>query len=360
MSREYLWHSESDAPRPETLVEVDDRLSADEALKRVRRHEHLLHVGDFHNAKQLLQAMTRRLPPPQKTNSLREAFREERRCRQREFETLSRVLVEIEAGGTVRMSRGPDVSELCRQLWGTPVQALPRILPLKTLLGMLSATQFRKTGLQVPGLQQPLVPHYGVYVPTRFDYLLLLNQLEDVRGTTVFDIGTGTGVLSLMLLQNGAQRVTATDIEPRAVECATENAARHGFSSRFQVLQRHTFPDGKADLIVCNPPWLPEAPKNRVDRAVFDADNEMLLHFLEQLPSHLTAAGRGVLLISNLAELLELRPVGWLAEQFQRFGLSVSEHREQRAAHSKARDKADPLHAARSREVTSMYVLQVK
>jgi hypothetical protein len=47
----FSWHSESDEPTPSRLSPVDDRLTADAALRRVRRGEHLLYTGDFHNAK---------------------------------------------------------------------------------------------------------------------------------------------------------------------------------------------------------------------------------------------------------------------------------------------------------------------
>jgi 16S rRNA G1207 methylase RsmC len=52
----------------------------------------------------------------------------------------------------------------------------------------------------VPGLEGRLTPHWGVYVPTRTDYLGLLEHLE-VEGRTVIDLGTGTGIIGLMLLQ---------------------------------------------------------------------------------------------------------------------------------------------------------------
>ena len=61
---ESAWRSESDEPAPERLGQADDRITAVTALRRVRRGEHLLYTGDFHNAKQLLGAMGRRLPGP--------------------------------------------------------------------------------------------------------------------------------------------------------------------------------------------------------------------------------------------------------------------------------------------------------
>jgi len=354
----FTWHSESDEPAPPRLSPVDDRLSADTALRRVRRGEFLLYTGDFHNAKQLLDALRRRLSRPSQARSPLEAFRAERRARQVEHETLSRIVVALDRDYRLGLARAPDVAQACRQVWGEPPAGFT-VVPLKQLLGMLGAAEWRRKGLAVPGLQGLLHPHYGVYLPTRTDYVELLAAVPHVKGKRVFDVGTGTGVLSFLLLQRGAAFAHATDCDARAVACARENAERLGLSQRFQVEEADLFPEGRADLVVCNPPWIPEPPKNRVDRAVFDEDSQFLRRFLEGLPAALTPGGEGLLILSDLAVLLGLRPPGWLEEQLARCGLAVAWRRSTPARHSKAKDAADPLHAARSREVTTLYGLAV-
>jgi 2-polyprenyl-3-methyl-5-hydroxy-6-metoxy-1,4-benzoquinol methylase len=352
----FTWHSESDEPAPARLSPVDDRLSASAALKRVRRGEYLLYTGDFHNAKQLLGAMGRRLERPAGARSPLEAFRAERRARQLEHETLSRIVVALDRDYRLSLARAPEVARACRQVWGEP-RTDTTVVPLKQLLGMLGAAEWRRKGLAVPGLTGLLHPYYGVYLPTRTDYAELLLPLPQVKGKRVFDVGTGTGVLSFLLLQSGAASVVATDCDSRAVACARENAERLGLGKRFQVVEADLFPEGKADLVVSNPPWIPEPPKNRVDRAVFDEDSQFLRRFLEGLTAHLEPGGEGLLLLSNLAVLLGLRPEGWLEEELARCALSVKWKRSTPARHSKARDRLDPLHAARSREVTTLYCL---
>ncbi|WNG51045.1 class I SAM-dependent methyltransferase [Archangium minus] len=352
----FSWRSESDESAPSRLSPVDDRLTADAALRRVRRGEHLLYTGDFQNAKQLLAAMGRRLPAPTAARSPLEAFRAERRARQLEHETLSRIVVALDRSYRLELRRAPDVAEACRWVWGEP-DADKTVVSLKTLIGMLGAAEWRRKGLSVPGLEGKIHPHYGVYLPTRTDYVELLLSVTDVKGKKVFDVGTGTGVLSFLLLQRGASSVTATDCDERAVACARENAERLGLSKRFEVLQGDLFPPGKADLVVSNPPWLPEPPKNRVDRAVFDEDNRFLLGFLEGLAEHLNPGGEGLLILSDLAVLLGLRSAEWLDQELARCGLVVKWKKSTPARHSKAKDKSDPLHAARSREVTTLYGL---
>ena len=139
--------------------------------------------------------------------------------------------------------------------------------------------------------------------------------------------------------------------------CARENAKHFKVSDVFTVQERALFPEGRADLVVCNPPWVPETPKNRVDLAVFDEDSQMLRAFLEGLKDHLAGHGRGVLLISNLAVLLGLREPDFLKNEFERCGLTLRASFSTQAKHGKAKDAGDPLHAVRSREVTTMYVL---
>lgn len=352
----FEWKTESDAPAPTQLSEVDDSLKADDALRRVRKGEHLLYRGDFHNARQLVGAMSRRLPKPRHGASPLEAFRAERRSRALEHETVGRVVVELDGDYALKLKRAPDTSVACRQAWGkTSAQRV--IVPLKTLLGVLGAAEWRKKGLEVPGLTKKLTPHYGVYVPTRTDYVELVRKLGDVKNARCFDIGTGTGVLALLLLAKGADSVVGTDVEPRAVACAQENAKFFKVTDRFTVEQRELFPEGRADLIVCNPPWVPEPPKNRVDRAVFDGDGAMLRGFLEGLAGHLLPGGRGALVISNLAVLLGLREPDFLKREFERCGLTLRASFDMTAKHGKAKDTSDPLHAVRAKELTTLYVL---
>jgi methylase of polypeptide subunit release factors len=349
--------TESDEPGPTRLLDVDDRLTADAALKHVRGGAALVYRGDFNNAKQLLAAMARRLPKPRPTASPLEAFRAERRARAVEHDTVSRLLVGLDAKYRLQLARAPDVAQACLDVWGPATE--DSLVPLKTLLGMVGAAQWRAKGLAVPGLKGRLTPHWGVYAPTRTDYVELLASAGDVTDARVLDVGTGTGVLSFVLLQQGARHATATDVDPRAVACAQANAAALGLSTRFEALEADLFPPGDApyDVIVSNPPWLPEAPKNRVDKAVFDEGGRFVRELLSGAAARLAPGGQVLLLLSDLAVLLGLRPADWLAGQLERAGLTLASRVDRPASHGKARDRSDPLFAARSREVTTLYRL---
>ena len=356
----YRFRSESDEAAPTRLVEVDDRLTADAALRQVRGGAFLLYTGDFHNAKQLLGAMGRRLPSTYvRGASAGDRFRAERRARALEHDTLSRVLVALDDRWRLHLARAPDVAAVCGEVWGRAEGVT--LVPLKTLLGMLGAAQWRSKGLAVPGLKGTLTPHWGVYVPTRTDYVeLLAGAVKDVAGQRVLDVGTGTGVLALLLLQRGAAHAIGTDCDPRALACARANAKKLKLEAKFEALEADLFPPGDArfDLIVSNPPWIPEAPKNRVDRAVFDEDNRFVRTLLSGASERLTPRGQVLLLMSDLAVHLHLREATWLEQRIAEAGLVVAWRRDVRAKHGRAKDRGDPLHEARSKETTTLYALE--
>ena len=160
-----------------------------------------------------------------------------------------------------------------------------------------------------------------------------------------------------MLARRGIARVVATDMDERALACASENAQNLGLTAAIEVLKADLFPAGRAPLIVCNPPWVPAQPSSPVEYAVYDPDSQMLRGFLNGLAAHLAPGGEGWLIISDLAEHLGLRSreqlLGWIATA----GLKVLGRLDTRPKHPKARDPNDPLHAARAAEITSLWRL---
>jgi methylase of polypeptide subunit release factors len=172
-----------------------------------------------------------------------------------------------------------------------------------------------------------------------------------------FDIGTGTGVLAAILARRGVRHVVATDQDPRALACVRDNLARLGLHDRVEVQQADLFPPGAAPLVVCNPPWLPARPSSPLEHAIYDEDSRMLRGFLAGLAAHLTPAGEGWLILSDLAEHLGLRSREELMASIEAAGLRVLGRSDVRPRHPKVGDTADPLHAARAREVTSLWRL---
>ncbi|WIX76186.1 class I SAM-dependent methyltransferase [Amycolatopsis carbonis] len=141
----------------------------------------------------------------------------------------------------------------------------------RELLGVLGAHQRRGRGVLIPALGARIHPHYGVFSPPRSEYVDLVAQAPlPARTRTAFDLGAGTGVLASVLARRGVARVTATDSNPRALICARSNAARLGLAGRIDVPGPGLYPGGRADLVVCNPPWLPGRPVSDLEKGVYD------------------------------------------------------------------------------------------
>nr|WP_237450351.1 class I SAM-dependent methyltransferase [Nocardiopsis alba] len=291
-----------------------------------------------------------------------EAFHLHRRARGHRARVLGRLLVLLEADHSLDLRRAPDVRRACTEAYGTAHE--PSVISLTELLGVIGAHEWRKKGVEIPALDARVHPHYGVFSPVRGEYVDLVADaplpvsMED-RATdrTAFDLGTGTGVLAALLARRGVDRVVATDINPRALECARENAHRLDLSERVEVVGPTLFPEGRADLIVCNPPWLPVRPTSALERGVYDSDGDMLRGFLDGLTAHLEPGGEGWLILSDLAEHLGLRTREELLTAIEAAGLRVVDRTDTRPRHSRAKDATDPLHTARAAEVTSLWRL---
>lgn len=361
------WHSENASSAPTRIVVIDDRTTANAAHRLAKAGTGLLWRGDFHNARQLIRALERRLqrkPRATATGSdLASLFDSQRATRAARAELLGRALVVLEPGYSLELRRAPDVRSACEHAYGTATDGpaaggAERIcVSLPELLGVLSAYQWHLRGVDIPALGARIHPDYGVFSPVRGEYIDLVARTPLPRGVEqplVFDLGTGTGVLAAVLARRGA-RVVATDINPRAVNCARTNLDRLGVAA--QVVEADLWPDGRADLVVCNPPWLPARPTSALELGIYDHDSDMLRRFLRGLPDHLTPGGEGWLILSDLAERLGLRARDELRTHITEAGLRVAGRHDTSPQHPKATDAADPLHEARRQEITSLWRL---
>jgi SAM-dependent methyltransferase len=362
--RSARWHSENAAPLPQRTVVADDRTKADVAYRQACEGTALLWQGDFHNARQLLQAMRRRIDrkQPRSVTSLSESFHLLRRSGSHRARVLGKLLVLLEDDYTLALRRAPDVRQACLEAYGPPTG--PTAVSLTELLGVIGAHQWRLKGVDVPALGTRIHPHYGVFAPVRGEYVNLVAQTPlppSIRhrpsAGTAFDLGTGTGVLAAVLAHRGIRRVVATDISPRALACARENVHRLALTDRIEVSGTCLFPEGCADLVVCNPPWLPARPTSSVEQGVYDPDGTMLHGFLTGLPAHLRPGGEGWLILSDLAEHLGLRTRRDLLAAFRAARLRVVDKVDTKPRHPRSRDTTDPLHPARRAETTSLWRL---
>lgn len=377
-ARSARWRSEAGVAAPSRVMVVDDTLTADAAYRLASEGTALLWRGDFQNARQLLNALARRIDQkaaraagkqqaraaaPENPATASDAFNRHRLSQAQRARTLGMLLIPLDAGYRIPLRRAPDMRIACTEAYGpgddTP--SLTSVVSLRELLGLVGAHEWRKKGVDVPALRARIHPHYGVFAPVRGEYVGLIAEAPlpmAMHGNSLaFDIGTGTGVLAAVLARRGVQKVIATDQDGRALVCARENLARLGFTQQVEVVEADLFPPGRAPLIVCNPPWIPARPSAPIEYAIYDPDSRMLRGFISGLAAHLEADGEAWLVLSDIAEHLGLRTRTELLKIFDEGGVKVIARSDVRPHHPRAADASDPLHAARAAEVTSLWRL---
>ena len=384
-----LWLSESNHAPPARIVLVDDKTTADDAYRLACEGTSLLWRGDFHNARQLLQALGRRIDstnerseqrkikkaanqsakssktaaePSETSKHIPNLFHQQRQIQAQRARILSRLLLELDANYVSQLRRAPDVSAACTAAFGQLDKELNEscVLSFRDLQGALGAAQWREKGVPIESLGLSIFPHYGVFAPTRHEYVqLLLDAPLPKVYDVAYDIGTGTGLLAIILAQRGVKQVIATDLNPRALACAKENFTRLA-STSVQLQQADLYPTDAplANLIVCNPPWLPAKPSSPLEYAVYDANSAMLRGLLQGANQHLAEQGELWLILSDLAEHLQLRSRDELLGWFVDSGLTVKYRLDTKPKHGRSQDNTDPLFAARSAEVTSLWCLE--
>ncbi|MDA1055390.1 MAG: methyltransferase [Planctomycetota bacterium] len=134
----------------------------------------------------------------------------------------------------------------------------------------------------------------------------LIETTDLVRGKTVLEIGTGSGLVSLCCIRSGATSVVATDVNQHAIENVRYNANVLGIGDRletrlvpmtspgaFAVLHPHeTF-----DVIVSNPPWEDAAARTIDEYALYDRDFQLLRSILADAKGRLNPGGRLLLMV---------------------------------------------------------------
>ncbi|HLD10295.1 MAG TPA: 50S ribosomal protein L11 methyltransferase, partial [Methylophilaceae bacterium] len=237
VTRSAHWRSESGVAAPKRVIIADDSITADAAYRLASEGTALLWRGDFQNARQLLQAMSRRLDhkprrskrrPPKPDATPAAAFHLHRQAQSQRARTLGMLLLPLDADYNIPLRRAPDVKQACIEAYGPGKESPkePSVVALREVLGLIGAHEWRKKGVVIPALGNRIHPHYGVFSPVRGEYVDLVAEAPLPTLELAFDIGTGTGVLAAVLARRGVKRVVATDQDPRALICARENIAR--------------------------------------------------------------------------------------------------------------------------------------
>lgn len=128
-----------------------------------------------------------------------------------------------------------------------------------------------------------------------------LTSHDQLAGASVLEIGTGTGIISLLCAHRGAAAVVASDINPQAVANTRYNAELMGLADKidvrlvamdrpgpFAVIERGE----QFDLIISNPPWEDATVQEVAAYALYDPGFQLLDALLKDSDQFLRPGGR--------------------------------------------------------------------
>ena len=137
-----------------------------------------------------------------------------------------------------------------------------------------------------------------IYEPGEDSFLLQKYVKKYAKGK-VLDLGTGSGIQALTALEN-TKNVTAVDINKEAVDMVKSMGIRAFVSYLFENLNNENF-----DLIIFNPPYLPEDKDEGEDSKVNTTGgrkgSEIIERFLKSARGYLNKGGKILLVCSSLS-----------------------------------------------------------
>ena len=159
----------------------------------------------------------------------------------------------------------------------------------------------------VLGMLEFDIPDF-VYYPQE-DSLLLAEVIEKIsknfKGKKILEIGCGSGFISVLLAKLTGDMITATDINPKAVENTVYNAKINHVKIKAKQSNLFNKINKRFDIIIFNPPYIPVKDKNinkelRQQWSVFDGNENIIRKFIMESKKYLARNGKIILLFSSL------------------------------------------------------------
>jgi len=224
----------------------------------------------------------------------------------------------------------PDIADFC--------------LTFSQVQGLNSSWQWYIKGVFIPLLNRKIHPFYNIYFPTRHEHLELFEKwLKNYheKKTSAYDIGTGSGILSFKLLDEGFEKVFATDNNINAL-ISVSNETSSLSLDKIDLSYGDLFADfnKQSELIVFNPPWIGATDNNLsgLDTAIYHSEN-LFSSFFEQAFARLNDDGKIILLFSNFGQITnqdQLHPVNQELKKQNMFKVDFIEKKNVKPSTAKA------------------------
>lgn len=268
-------------------------------------------------------------------------------------------------------------------------------------LGMNGAKQWYEKGIRLPGLNHPIHPYYGTYFPTRYEHLVLFDQWLSGQNAIrqAIDMGTGCGAIVFYLMKHGAQKITATDINPNALYSLFKDLKRQGFQTQLPPandfksnphtsVTLHTTKKGsetpeeegasvkpnvevkiahttffknlgtsEPEILIFNPPWLPQTSHSVIDKAMY-YDADFFDTFFSQAYSFMLNQSAMVLLFSNFAQAAGITSTHPIEEELNKEQRFVAMDKLEKSIQPSSSGRKSWLAEIREKEKAELWVLK--
>ena len=157
------------------------------------------------------------------------------------------------------------------------------------------------------------VDQTGCAMKINTDGVLLGAMAEADNPGSILDIGTGTGVIALILAQRfTSAQIDAVEIDPSAAHTATKNFANSTFAARLKIFSTDfqcffkDHPSKKYDIIISNPPFHLNALKStQANKSLAKHTGQFFFEdLIEGIKAHLTEKGLLWLILPSEASSL--------------------------------------------------------
>lgn len=215
--------------------------------------------------------------------SIRQYFKNEleNRFEAREIDNLYFFINDVIFERNKIQSNSPE--ERCNEtellFWNKVIKRLKTSEPIQYILGFQ----------EFYGLKFKVTPDVLIPRPETEELVQLILDENQKDNLKVIDIGTGSGCIPIALKKNRKSwNIVAVDISETALDIAETNALENEASIQFlqfdALSSKWSILTSEVDIVVSNPPYIPEADKSKMEKNVLDFEPDLALFVDDESP----------------------------------------------------------------------------